>query len=85
MPFRQTAAAAGRRRVLRNEHRMTAKGRLLAIVARRRWRESPRNQLLGLDEHPLQATRLQIASLGGAEVETPPKRRIGEGSKELVE
>ena len=85
VPFRETAAAAGRGGVLRDEYRMTAEGRLLAVVARRGRRESASNELFRLDENPLESTLLDVVSLRGAEAETAPKRRVGEGSEEFVE
>jgi len=71
--------------MLRDEHGVTAKGRLLPVVARRCRGESPSDQLFCFDENSLQATRCEIVSLRSAEVEPPTKGRIRESSEKLVE
>jgi hypothetical protein len=73
MPLRQTSAAAGGRGMLGDEHRMTTKRRLLPVVARGRRRESPSDQLLGLDENALEPTRCNVFPLRRAEVEPSTK------------
>ena len=85
VPFRQTSTTAGRGCVLRDEHRVSAKWCLLPIVARRRRRQSPSDQLFRLDENSLETTRLDVLSFGRAEVKPATKGRIDEGSKKLVE
>jgi hypothetical protein len=52
---------------------MTAKRRLLPVVPRRCRRESPSDQLLGLDEHTLESTRFNVPSLCRAEAEALTK------------
>jgi hypothetical protein len=67
VPLRQTSATASRRCMLGNEYRMTAKWRLLPVVPRRSGRESPSDQLLGLDENTLESTRFNVLPLRHAE------------------
>jgi hypothetical protein len=85
MPFRQTSAAASRRRMLSNEHRVTTKRRLLSVVPGRRRRESPSNQLLGLDENTLESTCFNVPPLCRAEMETSTKGGITQSSEQVIE
>lgn len=85
VPFRQASAAAGRGRVLRDEHWMTAERRLLPIVARGRWCQAARDQLFRLHENALEAALLQVLAFRGAEMEALTKARMGEGREKVVE
>lgn len=71
--------------MLGNEHRMAAKRCLLTIILRYSWRETPTNQLFRLDKNALEATRLDVVALRGAEVKPPTKRRIGERREKFVQ
>ena len=85
VPLRKAPATTGGRRVLGDEDGMATKGCLLAVVRRRRRREAPGDELLGLDEHAIESARRQICLLGCAEVKAAPEGGVGEGSEEIVE
>lgn len=69
MPFVQAAPAAGACSVLRHEHRMTAKRRLLAIIFRKRRRQPARHQFTSMFQDHAQAFGAQISALTGREPE----------------
>src|SRR5919107_646658 len=58
VPLRETSSTARRGGVLRDEHRMSAKGRLLAVVERLSGCETPGDQVLGLDENGVEPVGL---------------------------
>ena len=76
VPFRETAPAARRRRMLRDENRVAAKRRLLAVVRRGLRREPLVDQFARVPGHFGQALLVQISQLARAEPEAPAKRRL---------
>jgi hypothetical protein len=75
MPLCETAAAARRRGVLRNEDGMSAIRRLLAVVSRLGRRKPPRHEIRRMDENGRHSPRGEISALLVAEPKAPTKRR----------
>jgi len=75
MPFCETAAAARRRGVLRNENRMSAIRRLLAVVSRLGRRKPLRHQIRRMGENRRRSLRGEVGALLVAEPKAPTKRR----------
>jgi hypothetical protein len=75
MPLCETAAAARRRGVLRNENRMSAIRRLLPVVSRLGRRKPLRHQTRRMSENRRNAFCREISALGVAEPKPPTKRR----------
>jgi hypothetical protein len=65
----EAAAAAGGGRVLRDEHRMAAVRRLLAVLVRLRGSERPGDEVMGVASDHLHATQLDGRAVAGVEVE----------------
>ena len=71
--------------MLRDEHRMTTKGRLLAVVGRLRWREAPGDQVLGLQENGVEPMGPEVRDLARPEMEPTPERRGAQSGEDIVE
>jgi len=85
VPPGETPSTAGRRRMLRDEYRMSPPRRLPPVVQRRRGRESSRDQLLRLHENVRQATTRHVVTLRHPEMKSAPKRRLSQPSEHLVQ
>jgi hypothetical protein len=85
MPFLQTATAAGRGRVLRDENRMVALRRLPPIVRRIRWRQPPGDKTGGVFQYCLHAFAEQVIEFSGFEPELSVEWRLIQSLKKLVE
>ncbi len=84
MPLGEAPAAARGRRVLGDEHGVAAKGRLLAVVARRCRRKARGDEVAGMRQHEREALALEIVALAGAKPEAAPERRPGKPDKNGV-
>lgn len=74
-PFFQAASAAGRRRVLGDEDRVSLHGRLLPVVYWLRHSQSLANEILGVPPDRSGALLGEIPSLRGRKMEPRPKLR----------
>jgi hypothetical protein len=85
VPLLETSAAAGGGRVLRDEHRMSAKGRLPSVFLRVRRRESLQQEIACVRQHGVESLLLQIGELGTAKMKFRAKGRSCERWKNVVE
>ena len=85
VPLRQTPAAARGRRVLGDEHWMTAKWRLLAIVVRRCGREPLGDELSRVIEHCHVSLGGEILAFLRIKREAAAEPRVGQRGKEGIE
>jgi hypothetical protein len=74
VPFCKTAAAARRRGVLRDEHRMTSEGGLFAVLSRLRYAQSLRHDFGRIGENGMQALSLKVSQFLRAQPEAPTER-----------
>src|SRR5262245_57245280 len=78
MPFLETLAAARRRRVLRDEDGVPARGRLLAVANRIGWSQAPRDEVRRVLEDGPAALQVQQRALFGTERELRAKPGAGQ-------
>ena len=84
VPLRQTTSAAGRCGVLGDEYRVSAHRRLFAVVARRRGRESPHDELPRVIQHQSRPLRDEIRALLRSQHEPLTKARSRQRSKDVI-
>lgn len=84
VPLLEAAAAAGSRRVLRDEDGMSTPGRLLAVVRGMRRREPRRDEVARMNEHRRHSLLFEIRPLCWTKPELSPKRRSGEPGEYIV-
>lgn len=71
--------------MLRDEHRVAAHRRLLAVVARLRRRQPLRDEVAGMREHHRQALVPQVGLLARTQAKALAKGRAPQGGEQLVE
>jgi hypothetical protein len=82
--FFQASAAARGRSVLRDEHRVTAKRRLLSIVPGLRRRESLRQQIAGVHQYGVEPLLFEIAPVRGTKAKAGAKCGTRQRRKNVV-
>jgi hypothetical protein len=85
VPFLEAPAAAGRGRVLRDEHGMPAPRRLLAVLGRVRRREATVDEVARVREDDGEAAGFEIGAIRVAEAEAAAKGGASEGGEQVVE
>jgi len=84
VPLLETSATAAGRGVLRDEHRMTAKGSLLAIVVGLRGRETAVDEFRGVVEDRDYTILTQVLELALLQGEAAAKSRVRQTREHLV-
>jgi uncharacterized membrane protein len=84
VPLRETPTAARGGGVLRDEHRMTPKRRLLSIVPRLGGRQPLSDEVCRMREDGEQTLRFQVRVVFRPEPDLPPKWRAPQGCEEIV-
>jgi hypothetical protein len=85
VPLCQTATAAGRRGVLRDEYRMSLEGGLFAVIRRVRRPHPFYQQVRRVGEHGAHTFSFKIPQVLRPQPEAPTKRRFGEILEKLVD
>ena len=85
MPLCQAAATARRSSVLRDEHRMSSKRRLLSVIDRLCRSEAPRDEIPCVIENHGHSLRLQVLSLLDPKSKSSAKRRLGQRPEQIVQ
>src|SRR5690349_14933530 len=78
VPFGEAGSAAGRCRMLRDEHRMPTPRGLAAIVRRLRRCKALADEIAGMLPHNVDAAVFEIGAVLRAEAELGPERRLGQ-------
>lgn len=85
VPFCETAAAARRRSMLGDEHRMPFEGGLFAVVSRVRCAQPLSHQFGRIGENGMQALPLNVSQFLRAQLEAPTERRSCEIEEKLID